>query len=48
MLLIVILNVFNGQKISKFIIILKKIYTFDYNLSPHAKKKKNNYNMNIF
>jgi hypothetical protein len=40
------LNVFNGQKSSKFAIMVKNNnYTFDDNLGPHAKKYSFYYNM---
>jgi hypothetical protein len=39
MLLILILNIFNGKKSSKFVIMVKnKIIDLIYNLGPHVKK----------
>jgi len=46
MSLILIMNILNGQKSSKFVIMVKKKnYTFDYNLGPHAKIYNFYYNM---
>jgi hypothetical protein len=44
--MILILNVFNGQKSSKFVIMVLKIYTFDYNLGSHEKICSFYYNVN--
>jgi hypothetical protein len=37
MLLISILNVLNGQKSSKFDVMVKNKIIHDYNIGPHAK-----------
>ncbi len=45
MLLILIQNIFNGKKSSKFVIMVRTNYTFEYNLGLHAQIYIFYYNM---